>query len=63
MTNPTLASPSFKEGDAVVLRIGSNQGTTGMFLRLKNDVKWAEIMESNGSVRSHPLEWLARRPA
>jgi hypothetical protein len=64
MTNATIAlSPAFKDGDPVVLRVGSNQGTTGVFLRLKDDVKWADIVESNGAVRSHPLEWLAHRPA
>jgi hypothetical protein len=26
---------------------------------LKDDVKWADITESDGSIRSHPVEWLA----
>jgi hypothetical protein len=61
MTPVKPASPAFREGDAVVLRTGSYQGTPGVFLRLKEDAKWAEITETDGSVRSHPLEWLAPR--
>ena len=34
----------------------------GVFLRLKDDVNWADITERNGSVRSHPMEWLAFAP-
>ena len=29
------------------------------FLRLKEDVNWADITERNGNVRSHPVIWLA----
>jgi hypothetical protein len=53
------AGPSFREGDEVVLAEGEYRGTHGVFLRLKEDPKWADITESNGSVRSHPVEWLA----
>jgi hypothetical protein len=49
----------FREGDEVVLAEGSYQGTLGVFLRLRKDVSWADITESNGSIRSHPLAWLA----
>ena len=49
----------FHEGDEVVLATGSYQGTPGVFLRLREDPKWADISERDGSVRSHPVEWLA----
>jgi hypothetical protein len=54
-----LAGTSFREGDEVVLAQGSYQGTLGVFLRLREDVKWADITERNGAVRSHPVIWLA----
>ena len=56
MTNTQSA---FREGDQVVLAEGSYQGTPGVFLRLREDVKWADITERDGSVRSHPIAWLA----
>lgn len=49
----------FQKGDEVVLAKGSYQGTPGVFIRLKKDVNWADIEERNGSVRSHPVAWLA----
>jgi hypothetical protein len=49
----------FLEGDNVVLKRGTYQGTPGVFLRLRADPKWADITERNGIVRGHPLEWLA----
>jgi len=49
----------FREGDQVVLADGTYQGTLGVFLRLKEDVNWADITERNGRVRSHPVVWLA----
>ncbi len=49
----------FHEGDEVVLAEGSHQGTLGVFLRRREDPKWADITERDGSVRSHPVEWLA----
>jgi hypothetical protein len=58
MTN-TPVTPTFCEGDQVVLALGSYQGTSGIFLRLKCDVNWADITELNGEVRSHPVAWLA----
>lgn len=51
--------PTFREGDEVVLASGTYQGTLGVFLRLRGDVKWANITERNGDVRSHPVAWLA----
>ncbi len=53
------ADRTFREGDEVVLANGTYQGTPGVFLRLRADVKWADIMERNGAVRSHPVIWLA----
>jgi hypothetical protein len=66
MTKPVtieLAGTALREGDEVVLERGSYQGTLGVFLRLKEDVNWADITERNGSVRSHPMVWLAHAPA
>ena len=48
----------FHEGDGVVLARGTYQGTLGIFGRLKEDFNWAEIIERNGTVRSHPVAWL-----
>jgi hypothetical protein len=60
-----LANPpdAFRAGDEVVLAAGSNQGTLGVFLSLREDVNWADITERNGNVRSHPVEWLAHANA
>jgi hypothetical protein len=49
----------FREGDEVVLAKGTYQGTSGIFVRLRKDVNWADITERNGSTRSHPVAWLA----
>jgi len=59
----TSADPAFREGDEVVLAEGTYQGTPGVFLRLRQDVKWADITERDGSIRSHPVEWLAHSGA
>jgi len=48
----------FHEGDEVILLEGKYQGTLGVFVRLRDDVRWADITERNGAVRSHPLAWL-----
>lgn len=63
MTSTEPAVAAFGEGDEVVLAKGSYQGTLGIFLRLKEDPKWADITERDGSVRSHPVEWLAHSEA
>jgi len=55
--------PVFREGDEVVLALGSYQGTPGVFLKLREDVKWADITERDGSIRSHPVVWLAHAAA
>jgi hypothetical protein len=54
-----VARPEFREGDDVVLAEGTYQGTVGIFLHLREDVRWADIAEPNGSIRSHPVAWLA----
>jgi len=54
--------PEFREGDEVVLAEGTYQGTVGIFLHLREDVNWADIAELNGSIRSHPVKWLALGP-
>ncbi len=60
-SGPTDAA--FFEGDEVVLAKGTYTGTPGVFLRSRADIKWADITERDGTVRSHPLEWLARAEA
>lgn len=59
MTGTKLVGPEFREGDEVVLAKGTYYGTPGVFLRLREDVNWADITERNGSIRSHPAVWLA----
>jgi hypothetical protein len=59
MTNNRPVGTAFREGDEVVLAQGSYQGTVGVFIRLKEDINWADITERNGSIRSHPVAWLA----
>ena len=59
MNSINFVESCFREGDEVVLVEGTYQGTLGRFLRLKEDAKWADITERNGSIRSHPLLWLA----
>ena len=55
--NRPVGTP-FREGDEVVLAEGTYPGTLGVFLRLKEDVNWADIAERSGVVRSHPVAWL-----
>jgi hypothetical protein len=59
LENAEHATPTFREGDEVVLAQGTYPGVRGVFLRLKEDAKWADITERDGEVRSHPVEWLA----
>ena len=46
-----------------MLAAGSYPGTLGVFLHLTEDVNWAEIRERNGSIRRHPVAWLAHLTA
>ncbi len=59
MMSTRPAGPTFREGEEVVLAQGTHQGTLGVFLRLREDVNWADIREPSGDVRSHPVIWLA----
>ena len=56
-TRPTRTA-EFKAGDNVVLAEGAYQDTPGVFIRLRQDVNWAEIEQCNGVVRCHPVAWL-----
>lgn len=52
---------TFRQGDAVILARGTYQGTVGVFLRLRDDINWADIAEGDGHIRSHPVVWLMHR--
>ena len=56
-TRPTRTN-EFKEGDNVVLAEGTYQGTLGVFIRLRQDLNWAEVVERSGAMRRHPVAWL-----
>jgi hypothetical protein len=58
MIESKATSRVFQEGDEVVLVGGGYTGTPGVFLHLREDPKWADITERDGSVRRHPVEWL-----
>jgi hypothetical protein len=62
MTSVRPIAPGFQKGEAVVLARGSYPGTTGTFLQLRADPAWADIQETGGDIRSHPVEWLDRDP-
>jgi len=53
-----MTKKEFARGERVVLAGGTYQGTRGVFLQLRPDVHWADIEETNGVIRSHPIEWL-----
>jgi hypothetical protein len=55
-------NPKFHAGNEVVLTKGPNKYVRGVFLTLKDDVKWAAIEESTGAVTSHPVEWMDSYP-
>lgn len=58
----TVARLQFRAGDSiVVLHDGRYNGMAGRFVGLRNDPNWADIEQSNGLIRSHPVQWL-RRP-
>jgi len=59
MIDTGVVHSEFHKGDEVVLAEGTYQGTHGVFLNLRKDLKWADIEESDGSIRSHPVAWLA----
>ncbi len=43
----------FRAGDNVVLADGPYQGKPGVFLKLRDDVNWAEIKQFDGVVKCH----------
>ncbi len=56
------ATPAFHAGDEVILTKGtyqSSEGAHGVFLRLREDANWADVTGPDGTVSSHPVEWLA----
>jgi hypothetical protein len=59
MMSTSTDGPAFHEGDEVVLAEGTYQGTSGVFLRLREDTAWADITQRDGTIRSHPVAWLA----
>ena len=59
MMSTQSADLAFREGDAVVLAEGTYQGTSGVFLRLREDASCAHIAQQDGVTRSHPVSWLA----
>lgn len=59
MTIKRQVGSVFREGDEVELAEGTYQGTPGVFVRLRKDIRWADITERDGSVRSHPVAWLS----
>jgi hypothetical protein len=58
MTGTINVHEVLHEGDEVVLRAGTYQGTPGTFLRLREDANWADVAERNGVIRCHPVAWL-----
>jgi len=60
MTDTIAVVPPFREGEEVVLALGTYQGTRGVFLRLREDTAWADITQRDGAIRSHPVAWLSR---
>ena len=58
MVHTETGAATFHEGDEVILVAGTYQGTLGIFVRLRDDVGWADITDRNGEVRSHPVAWL-----
>ena len=63
LSNPNQAvdainSPKFHAGDQIFLAEGPHKYVRGIFMRLKDDVEWAAIKETNGAVSSHPVEWM-----
>jgi len=58
MTSIRPIESGFHKGEAVVLARGTYPGTQGVFLQLREDPAWADIRQSDGEIRSHPVEWL-----
>ena len=50
--------PKFHPGEAVILAAGPHKYVYGIFLGLQEDVEWGAVQESNGAVKSHPVDWM-----
>jgi hypothetical protein len=59
MMSTSIAGRAFHKGDEVILASGTYQGTSGVFLGLREDPVWADITQRDGIVHSHPVAWLA----
>jgi hypothetical protein len=53
-----IEHPRFRVGDRIVLADGPHKFVRGTFLHLNDDVEWASIEQSDGQIRSHPVEWM-----
>lgn len=53
-----IHNPKFRPGDSVVLVHGPHKYERGIFLNLKEDVEWAAVQKPNGTISSHPVEWM-----
>jgi len=53
-----IGNPKFHRGDPVVLTHGPHKYDRGIFLSLKEDVEWAAVEAPDGTVSSHPVEWM-----
>ncbi len=53
-----INNPKFRAGNKVMLDQGPNRYTSGVFLKLNDDVEYATVQESDGAIRSHPVEWM-----
>lgn len=62
MTSGTATASTFCAGDQVVLDRGTYQGTMGVFVRLKQDANWADIMERNWRPLEPPGSMARSRP-
>jgi hypothetical protein len=54
MMSEKPVATAFHEGDEVILADGTYQGTEGVFIRLREDARWADITERNGSIQQPP---------
>jgi hypothetical protein len=53
-----ITDRKFQAGDNVFLGEGPYQGTPGVFVKLLEDITWADVTERDGKVRRHPVTWL-----
>ena len=54
----SMAEKEFVSEEPWAVAEGTYQGTSGVFLHLRPDVHWADIQETSGVIRSHPMQWL-----